>query len=115
MSRLLLLSVVAFASLLCGSPAWSADAAAPIDGARIYDQDCAKCHSSAFGAFFSGAPKTGDDKLWAQRLAAAGSVDALVASAIKGKGKMPPKGGAAQLDDAQMHAAVVHMLGNSGQ
>jgi cytochrome c5 len=60
-----------------------------------------------------GAPKTGDTAAWQARLAAEGGVDGLTASAIKGKGSMPPKGGA-QVSDAEIRAAVVHLLSESG-
>ena len=45
---------------------------------------------------------------WAVRSKA--GVDALVASAIKGKGAMPPKGGLATATDADIRAAVEYML-----
>ena len=37
-------------------------------------------------------------------------VDALVATVVKGKGAMPPKAGNASLADADIKAAVEHML-----
>ena len=53
------------------------------------------------------APKLGDKKDW-QAVAKQGT-DALVASVVKGKGAMPPKGGAAALSNADIKAAVEYM------
>jgi cytochrome c5 len=54
-----------------------------------------------------GAPKSGDKAAWAPRIAQ--GIDALTASAIKGKGAMPPKGGSAA-SDAEIRAAVQFMV-----
>ena len=73
-------------------------------GKSIYDSACLACHAAGV----AGAPKTGDKAAWAPRLAA--GVDALYASAIKGKNAMPPKGGQMQLADADVKAAVDYMV-----
>jgi cytochrome c5 len=78
--------------------------AAKADGKGVYDKTCVACH----GTGVAGAPKVGDKTAWAPRLA--GGVGPLVQSAIKGKGAMPPKGGNAALSDAQIKAAVEHMV-----
>jgi cytochrome c5 len=77
------------------------------DGKGIYDKTCVTCHSIGV----AGAPKVGDKAAWAPRLA--GGVGALVQSAIKGKGAMPPKGGNAALSEAEIKAAVEHMVASS--
>lgn len=95
----------------------AARAQTPADGAAIYEQACAKCHSPGPGAFFTRAPKIGA-KDWDARLAAAGSVDALLASVKNGKGKMPPQLGLprsktepdSKLDESELRAAVEFML-----
>jgi len=69
----------------------------------LYTQTCAVCH----GAGIAGAPKVGDKAAWAPRLAQ--GVDGLTASAIKGKGAMPPKGGA-NASDADIKAVVTYMV-----
>ncbi len=74
-------------------------------GKSIYDASCAACH----GAGVAGAPKTGDKAAWAPRLKL--GKDAMVASVIKGKGAMPPKGGNASLADADIKAAVDYLAG----
>jgi len=83
--------------------------AAPKSGAEIFAAACNACH----GAGVLGAPKVGDQAAWSQRLSAQGGLDGLTASAIKGKGGMPPKGGA-MVSDAEIRAAVEHMLSESG-
>ena len=89
----------------------AADAAAgtPKSGAEVVAMACNSCHAT--GVLES--PKIGDKAVWEQRLAAAGGVDGLTTSAINGKGSMPPKGGA-MVSDAEIRAAVEHMLSESG-
>jgi cytochrome c5 len=84
-----------------------AKAESPADaGKATYDSTCAACH----GAGIAGAPKFGDKAAWATRLKAAGK-EGLHASALKGKGAMPPKGGNTSLPDDAVKAAVDYMLG----
>lgn len=86
------------------APAKGGDAA---KGKSVYDASCAACH----GTGVAGAPKVGDKAAWAPRLKA--GLDALHASAIKGKGAMPPKGGNTSLPDADVAAAVDYMVNQS--
>lgn len=79
-----------------------------LTGDAVYKQVCAACH----GAGVAGAPKFGDKAAWGP-LAGKG-VEALLASAINGKGAMPPKGGASQLSDFEIHRAVVYMANEGG-
>ena len=79
-------------------------AASAETGKKFYDQVCAACHAAGV----AGAPKVGDKAAWQPRLAA--GVDGLTASAIKGKGAMPPKGGAATASDADIKAVVSYMV-----
>ena len=65
------------------------------------------CHMT--GA--ANAPKLGDKAAWAPRIKTGN--DALVASVIKGKGAMPPKGGGAALSDAEIKAAVEYLVAQS--
>jgi len=73
-------------------------------GKATYDAVCGACHGSGV----AGAPKFGDKAAWAPRLKQ--GADALHASALKGKGAMPPKGGNLTLPDAEVKAAVDYML-----
>jgi cytochrome c5 len=92
-------------------PAAAAPAAAPqaaaIDAQKLYMQACQACHIS--GA--AGAPKLGDKAAWAPRIAA--GTDALVKSAIMGKGAMPPKGGRLDFSNEQISAIVSYMVSQS--
>jgi cytochrome c5 len=72
---------------------------AAADGKAVYDKSCKGCHSAM-------KPKTGDKEAWAPLIKQ--GADALTASVVKGKGAMPPKGGAAS--DADVKAAVEYMM-----
>lgn len=93
------LAIIGIATLatLCGI-----GQAAAADGKAVFDKSCAVCHKGALPT----APKLGDKKAWAP-LIARGSKD-LVASVIKGKTPMPPRGGAA--NDEDVAAAVAYMM-----
>jgi cytochrome c5 len=73
-------------------------------GKSVYDSACVACHATGV----AGAPKAGDKAAWAPRLKT--GVDALYASALKGKNAMPPKGGNPALADADVKAAVDYMV-----
>ncbi|HVK33857.1 MAG TPA: c-type cytochrome [Burkholderiaceae bacterium] len=92
------------------APAAVVTAAAPAAKAdavpALYTQACAVCHAAGV----ANAPKLGDKAAWAPRLAA--GVDGLTASVIKGKGAMPPKGGAMAAADADIKAVVSYMVGS---
>jgi len=81
--------------------------AAAADGKKVFDSTCTACHSTGV----AGSPKLGDQAAWAPRVKQ--GVDALVQSALKGKGAMPPKGGNASLSDADIRAAVEFMVSQS--
>lgn len=77
-------------------------------GEQVYQAVCKTCHEAGL----TGAPKIGDKALWAPRIKQ--GVDALYASAIKGKNAMPPKGGSPDLADVEVQRAVVFMTNRSG-
>jgi c(7)-type cytochrome triheme protein len=77
------------------------------NGKAIYDSTCTACHTT--GA--AGAPKLGDVGAWAPRIKTGPA--ALYASATKGKGAMPARGGNAKLSDAEVHAAVNYIISQS--
>jgi len=105
-------AVVLLTSALAPLTGIAADIETPVDGKAIYDKACGRCHNAGPGSFFTGAPKIGSD-LWKPRLASAGSVDALVVSAAKGKGKMPAQGGPSGFSDSDLKAAVEYILSKS--
>ncbi len=102
--------VAAAAPAAPAAPAPAAAAPAPTatpvagGGEALYKQACTVCHAAGV----AGAPKTGDKAAWAPR--AAQGVDALTAVVLKGKGAMPPKGGAMSASDAEIKAAVQYLL-----
>ena len=73
-------------------------------GREVYESSCAVCHATGVAE----APKFGDRAQWATR--AASGRDALAASAIKGKGAMPPRGGNPALKDSDIRNAVDYLL-----
>lgn len=77
------------------------------DGKAIYTQICRACHATGV----AGAPVLGDRAAWAARLPA--GFEALLQSALRGKGGMPPKGGNAGLTDDQVREAVAYMIAQS--
>ena len=76
-------------------------------GEEIFKSTCSLCHAT--GA--AGAPKFGDNAAWAPRIKT--GFDALLNSALHGKGNMPPKGGG-DFDPFEVARAVVYMANNSG-
>jgi cytochrome c5 len=72
------------------------------DGKAVYDKSCAGCHAAM-------APKMGDKAAFAPLIKQ--GANAVAAVVIKGKGAMPPKGGAAS--DADAKAAVEYMFSKS--
>ena len=81
------------------TPTTVSAAAAP----ALYTQICSVCHAAGV----AGAPKFGDKVAWAPRVAQ--GIDALTASAIKGKGAMPPKGGSAA-SETEIRTVVTYMV-----
>lgn len=86
------------------------DASAPVamrSGEQVYQGQCAACH----GAGVAGAPKFGDAAAWGPRLGS--GYDALLHSALKGKGAMAPQGGGS-FSDHEIGLAVVYMANHAG-
>jgi len=73
------------------------------NGESLYKQSCFACHDNAV----AGAPKLGDKKLWAPRIAT--GIDAMVKTVITGKTAMPPRGGT-QFTDEQIKQVVEYMV-----
>ncbi len=76
-------------------------------GEKLYKSACFVCH----GTGAANAPKLGDKTAWAPIIAQ--GMDTILATAIKGKGAMPPRGGAAKVDDATLASAVEYMVKSS--
>ncbi|MFD4840974.1 c-type cytochrome [Achromobacter sp. NPDC058515] len=101
------LARIAFAAALASLPLpqAAADTQAFVNpaGEKLYKSACVVCHAS--GA--ANAPKLGDKQAWSPFLAQ--GADALMATVLKGKGAMPPRGGSAA-DEATLRAAVEYMM-----
>jgi cytochrome c5 len=76
-------------------------------GEEVFKAQCTTCHST--GA--AGAPKFGDAAAWGPRIAK--GFDALVQSALKGKGAMPAQGGG-DFDDVEVARGVAYMANAAG-
>jgi cytochrome c5 len=84
-----------------------AAAAGPRSGQEVYTAACSACHAAGL----AGAPKFGDAAAWAARLQT--GYDALLNSALKGKGAMTAQGGG-QYSDYEIGRAVVYMANEAG-
>ncbi len=90
------------------SDASGAVAAGPArSGEEVYTAVCAACH----GTGAAGAPKIDDKAAWAPRVDT--GFDALMNTAINGKGAMPARGGQ-NVPDAELKAAIAYMTTKAG-
>lgn len=76
-------------------------------GAEVYKMQCAACHATGV----AGAPKFEDAAAWGPRLGQ--GFDALVNSALRGKGGMAPQGGG-NFTDLEVARAVAFMANAAG-
>lgn len=93
MKMRMLLALGAFGTILTTGPAVAAD------GKAVWDKNCAGCHAMM-------APKSTDKAAWAPFVKM--GADQVTAVVVKGKGMMPPKGGAAS--EADVRASVEYIL-----
>lgn len=84
------------------------DANRPLaSGEAVYKAQCVACHAAGV----AGAPKFGDTGAWAARIAT--GYEALLTSALKGKGSMGAQGGG-DYEDAEIGRAVVYLTNAAG-
>jgi len=76
-------------------------------GEQVYQGQCAACH----GTGAAGAPKLGDAAAWGPRIGT--GYDALLNSALKGKGAMAAQGGG-EFSDFEIGRAIVYMANQAG-
>jgi cytochrome c5 len=76
-------------------------------GEEVYKAQCVACHAAGV----ANAPKFGDTAAWGPRIAT--GYDALLNSALKGKGAMAAQGGG-DFEDAEIGRAVVYMAAAVG-
>ena len=86
------------------------DANAPVvykTGQQVFEAQCTTCH----GPGLLGAPKFGDAAAWGPRIAK--GYDALLQSAVHGKGNMPAQGGG-DFSDYEIGLGLVYMADKAG-
>ncbi len=98
-AAILVLGAVMTADLVNAQPAQSERS-----GEDIVKSQCAQCHQSGK----DGAPKIDDRAAWAPRMKQ--GLTATVRSAMKGHGKMPARGGLAEITDSELRAAILYMF-----
>jgi cytochrome c5 len=76
-------------------------------GEQVYMAQCTTCHTAGV----AGAPKLGDVAAWAPRIKT--GFEALLQSALKGKGAMGPQGGG-DFSDVEIARAVAHLANQAG-
>ena len=85
----------------------ASDTASLKTGEQVFAAQCTACHTAGV----AGAPKLGDAAAWAPRIAT--GYDALLHSALKGKGAMTPQGGG-DFGDLEIGRAVAYMANKAG-
>jgi cytochrome c5 len=85
----------------------SSDAASLKSGEQVFAAQCTACHTAGV----AGAPKLGDTAAWGPRIK--NGYEALLASALKGKGAMGPQGGG-DFSELEIGRAVVFMADKGG-
>ena len=83
------------------------DPSAVKTGEQVYQAQCAACHAAGV----AGAPKLADAANWGPRIKT--GFDALLTSALKGKGAMGAQGGGDH-SDFEIARAVVYLANQSG-
>ncbi len=86
------------------APPAPAKTVATEQGKTVFNQNCAMCHIPGLAE----SPKLGDKAAWGPRLAQ--GKDALLKSALAGKGVMPAKGGNPKLTEDELKAAIDFMV-----
>jgi len=79
----------------------------PKTGQQVFEAQCTTCHTAGLLS----APKFGDASAWGPRVAK--GYDALLQSALHGKGSMPAQGGG-DFTDYEIARAVVYMANHGG-
>ena len=78
-----------------------------VSGANVYQSACFACH----GTGAAGAPKLGDKAAWSARITKGNAT--LLEHAMNGFNAMPAKGGNMALTEAEITAAIEHMVSQS--
>jgi cytochrome c5 len=73
-------------------------------GEGIYNRACVACHATGV----AGSPKLGDRSAWAPRVSQ--GMDALLSTAVSGRGAMPPRGTCMDCSDEELKVAIAYMV-----
>jgi len=101
------IAILASAAVVAAAALWPARAPAEEKSRAAKDvvaASCSACHQDGK----KGAPKIGDKKAWTPRLSK--GLDTLVLAGIRGHDGMPPRGGRADLTDAELRGAILYMF-----
>ena len=85
------------------SPSLAAD-----DGAAVFEDACASCHTGGFAGWWRDAPDINDKEIWSPLLAK--GAEALTFATINGIGKMPARGRCDTCSDEEIRAAVDYIV-----
>lgn len=85
----------------------ASDAGALKTGEQVFNAQCTACHTAGV----AGAPKVGDEAAWTARIKT--GYEALLISALKGKGAMGAQGGG-DFSDFEIGRAVVYLANKGG-
>ncbi len=77
-------------------------------GEEVYKASCMACHAAGV----ANAPKPSDKAAWEPRVAT--GLDALMKTAIDGKGAMPARGGNPAITDEEIKASILFMTSEAG-
>jgi len=77
-------------------------------GEEVYKASCLACHAAGI----ADAPKPDDKAAWEPRVAT--GLDAMIKTAIEGKGAMPARGGNPAVTDEEIKAAILYMTDMAG-
>lgn len=77
-------------------------------GEEVYKASCQACHATGV----ANAPKLDDKAAWEARVAT--GMEALMKTAINGKGAMPARGGNPAITDEEIKSVIVYMTDKAG-
>ncbi|WP_152551473.1 c-type cytochrome [Polycyclovorans algicola] len=99
---------VAVAAMVVAAAAPASAESEAVNGAAVYADHCARCHTPNWINRLRGAPRAGSD-FWTARAETDG-IDALVARTLRGQDRMP----AQRVSEAQARAAVNYLIETAG-
>ncbi|MBU2511493.1 c-type cytochrome [bacterium] len=102
-----------FAVIILGSMMFQGLYAGNGMGESTYNEHCSGCHGGGFLGWLSGAPEIGNMEEWKPFFEK--GVEKMKANALKGVGRMDPKGGCDKCSDEDVEMAVDYILSKTPQ